>query len=133
MEEKSFEYFEAGIREALNHGRSTENDLRLCLSEIDRLRKRDETGKHAVEWYGSENQDFIAMEEMGELITALSHFRRGRVPSEAVCEEIADVLVALESMKYTYGEERIEQYVLQKKNRLLIRIGLDMAAQKSKP
>lgn len=104
-----------------------------CIHCLSKPTMKDETGRHAVEWYGSQNQDFIAMEEMGELITALSHFKRGRIPSEAVCEEIADVLVALESLKHTYGEDRVGDYFQQKKNRLIMRIGLEMATQKPKP
>jgi hypothetical protein len=90
---------------------------------------KDDTGKHAVQWYGQENQEMQAMEEMGELITALSHKRRGRIDNESVCEEIADVLLALESLKFSFGEDKVNEYLAMKKQRLMIRIGVEMAAK----
>ena len=43
-------------------------------------------------------------EEVGELMTAMSHFKRGRIPIEEVIEEIIDVEIALEMMRVLFDK-----------------------------
>lgn len=69
-----------------------------------------ETAKKAVHKYGNNYQVDIAIEECSELIEALCHHRRNKVSPEKVCEEIADVALALESLKHIFSEFVIKYY-----------------------
>jgi phosphoribosyl-ATP pyrophosphohydrolase len=58
--------------------------------------------------WGIRDQQDMAQEECGELIVAINHERRGRVPSEKVLEEIADVIFMCDELMYIYGFEDAE-------------------------
>ena len=63
--------------------------------------------------FGVENQVSMIIEECGELILAISHYRRGRVNSNAVIEEIVDVTIMIEQARLIYdptGEKFGEIY-----------------------
>lgn len=64
-----------------------------------------ETCRIAVETFGKESQTRMAVEEMGELLTALNHYRRGKCTTKAVQEAIADVLICAEQLACIYGYE----------------------------
>jgi len=49
--------------------------------------------KKASKLWSETFQKDMAQEEAGELIIAISHYRRGRVEISAVLEEVADVLI----------------------------------------
>lgn len=72
----------------------------------------------AVSAWGIVAQTDLAIEEMGELIVAINHYRRGRVGIEAVQEEIADVIIAMNQMKMMYGASGVEAIFNQKIERL---------------
>lgn len=57
----------------------------------------------ALQTYGSDAQVFQLVEEVGELLVAVNHFRRGRVGPEVVAGEIADVLNMLEQLRMVIG------------------------------
>lgn len=58
----------------------------------------------AVEKYGKENQMRMLQEECGELIVATSHYIRKREYAEdEVVEELADVLIMCEQIKFALG------------------------------
>jgi NTP pyrophosphatase (non-canonical NTP hydrolase) len=44
-------------------------------------------------------------EEVGELLVAMNHHRRGRADEMKVCEEIADVLLLLRMLAYLFSKE----------------------------
>jgi NTP pyrophosphatase (non-canonical NTP hydrolase) len=48
---------------------------------------------------GERHQVDLAIEEMGELIVALNHLRRGRCGVDKVAEEIADVKLMLKQLE----------------------------------
>lgn len=52
--------------------------------------------------FGIENQTSMIMEECSELILAISHFRRKRVKSESIMEEVVDVTIMLEQARLIY-------------------------------
>ncbi len=79
-------------------------------------------GKKAVEFYGSDYQIDICIEECAELIQALCHYKRKRSNKEEVCEEIADIYVALLSARQIFPEETIDDLFEKKSERLLRRI-----------
>lgn len=62
-------------------------------------------------------------EEMGELLVAMNHNRRGRVDKEKVCEEAADVMLLLRLLAFILKEEyTIEDIMDQKAKRFGTRV-----------
>ena len=56
--------------------------------------------KMAVDTYGKESQINQAFEEMGELMVAINHWRRGRATKADVFSEIADVIIMCDQLCY---------------------------------
>ena len=77
----------------------------------------------AVSHYGKEHQKKKAVEEMGELITALSREQDGRATEHDVITEIADVSILMCQLMEIYGPERVQQEIERKQLRLMRRIG----------
>lgn len=73
---------------------------------------------HAINHFGVDHQIDKAVEEMGELITALSRRRLERSHREDIAEEIADVLIVANQLRIIYGGELVDQLIDQKLNRL---------------
>ncbi|MDX2494426.1 MAG: antitoxin [Desulfuromusa sp.] len=72
--------------------------------------------------WGEEAQYDQAVEECAELITALKHFRRGKVNQQAVIDELADVTLMLGQLTWMFGTEQVDEAVknkLEKLNQLL--------------
>lgn len=72
--------------------------------------------------WGEDAQYDQAVEECAELITALKHFRRGKVDQQAVIDELADVTLMLGQLSWMFGTELVEESVqkkLKKLNKLL--------------
>lgn len=64
----------------------------------------------ALERYGREAQEDMAIEEMGELIVAIMHLRRERIAVRELAEEIADVEIMLMQLKTAHDiHELVEQ------------------------
>ncbi|WP_230311965.1 MazG nucleotide pyrophosphohydrolase domain-containing protein [Turicibacter sanguinis] len=59
--------------------------------------------RKAVETFGAELQQMVAIEEMGELLQAISKRARGKDNRDNLAEEIADVEIMLEQLKHCYG------------------------------
>ena len=76
----------------------------------------------AISVYGAVAQTDMAIEEMGELIVAINHYRRGRVGMDAVQEEIADVMIAMQQLAMIYGEIGVDIFITKKSQRLEQRI-----------
>ena len=72
----------------------------------------------AVDIYGTEAQIWMAIEEMSELLNAISKHRRDRVNREDICEEIADVSIMMIQLAYIFGVEDVNDYLEQKIDRL---------------
>ena len=58
--------------------------------------------KRAVDTFGPEHQTMKAVEEMGELMAALVQYNDGRVSSEDVMTEIADVMIMMEQLAFIF-------------------------------
>ncbi len=72
--------------------------------------------------WGEDAQYDQMVEECAELITALKHFRRGKVDQQAVIDELADVTLMLGQLTWMFGTEAVEESVqkkLEKLNKLL--------------
>lgn len=76
----------------------------------------------AVRHYGPEHQKRKAVEEMGELITALSREQDGRATPEQVITEIADVHLMIRQLMIIYGLDVCLKEYDRKQRRLLRRI-----------
>jgi len=61
---------------------------------------KSQTYKKAKEIWGVELQIDVLIEELGELIVAISHYKRGRGNKEEILEEIVDVTIMNEQIRY---------------------------------
>ena len=95
----------------------------MKASEFELLQK-------AISVYGAVAQTDMAIEEMGELIVAINHYRRGRVGMDAVKEEIADVMIAMKQLAMIYGEAGVEIFIEKKMHRLEQRLTIHEAKYK---
>ncbi len=68
--------------------------------------------------WGEDAQYDQAVEECAELITALKHFRRGKVDQQAVIDEVADVTLMLGQLTWMFGTELVEASVQKKLKKL---------------
>ncbi len=75
-----------------------------------------QTIEKAIEVFGTEEQFDMLVEELGELIVALNHYRRGRISLNKVLEEVIDVDIMLQQIEYmmhqgkmVYSDESISQ------------------------
>lgn len=78
--------------------------------------------KQAVETFGWESQIEMAIEECAELIDALCKLRRGRVGTDAVITEIADVQIMMEQLCHIFGFTNVANERVKKIARLKRRI-----------
>lgn len=83
-----------------------EKNDRLCLYDA------------AIAKWGVGAQKNMAYEEIGELLTALARDDRGRVTTEELLTELADVTIMCEQMAYILGFEDYEKEI----DRKLIRL-----------
>ena len=70
------------------------------------MRYREIYAKTISKW-GEKAQYDQAIEECAELIATLQHYARGKVDSEAVVSELADVFLMVGQLAYMFGEERL--------------------------
>ena len=76
----------------------------------------------AVKSYGSFHQTLKAMEEMGELTTALVKFKDGRVDYESVIDEIADATIMMFQLSLIFDKDKVEDRINEKLKRLEMRL-----------
>ena len=62
----------------------------------------------ALEYYGNNPQVDIAIEEMSELIKELLKNRRGEENRSMIADEMADVYIMLEQLKFIFGINETE-------------------------
>lgn len=84
---------------------------------LDLMQYRDLYQQAIAKW-GEEAQHDQAIEECAELIATLKHYRRNRVETEAVIEELADVFLMLGQLIYMFGEQRTNAAVCRKIDKL---------------
>ena len=72
----------------------------------------------AIARFGLKNQTDLAIEEMSELITALSHWHRNRIKGNAVCSEIADVIIMMRQLALYFGQDEVQAEIDRKLARL---------------
>lgn len=84
----------------------------------------------AVHHYGAEHQKKKAIEEMGELITAISREQDGRATPEQVITEIADVTIMMHQLAEIYGCDAVAKEINRKYRRLSRRMNKELKAKK---
>ena len=57
----------------------------------------------ALEYYGNDPQVDVAIEEMSELIKELLKNRRGKENRSMIADEMVDVYIMLEQLKFIFG------------------------------
>lgn len=82
------------------------------------------TLRKAIEKWGKVSQVEMVIEECSELITAIQHFKRGRVEPGKVAEEVADVLIMCMQLRLMVGEGSVDHFIRMKMFRLQERINL---------
>ena len=60
------------------------------------------TYQQAMEPWGVELQMNMVQEECGECVAAINRFRRGRIEESSMVEEIVDIYIMAEQMKFYY-------------------------------
>ena len=77
------------------------------------------TYEKAIKKYGVAMQTIVAIEELSELIQALTKSLRGFYNEENIAEEMADVKIMLEQLELMHNnKEAIQDYVKAKLKRL---------------
>lgn len=79
--------------------------------------------KAALDQWGEKAQIGMFIEEVGEALTAINHYDRGRIPLEELVEEFVDVFIMVSQMRYM--NEYLFDVILEKKvNRIRKKLGL---------
>ena len=135
-------------------GLSQEGDTALVLAELERM-KRDhaleilqqaeanrrireargirleKVARSAIACWGVEAQTAMVIEELAETIVAISHYQRGRVPSEEVASEIADAHITLAQLEAIVDIDAWP-FIEEKVARLEARIAKTLEARRAK-
>ena len=93
---------------------------------------KNELYKRVYKRWGLSLEIDMIVEECAELIVAISHWKRGRAQEGAIAEEIADVEIMCEQLRYIFGNEEIDAWKKVKLTRLEERIKQIEAANKKK-
>ena len=99
------------MRDILNNGTREEPLLRISERFAATLRR-------ASERWGRYSRPTKLIEECGELIVALSHWRLDRATNEQVLEELADVVICTLNMAQVLGFEDFLGVLKQKLNKM---------------
>lgn len=83
------------------------------------------SGIQAIEKWGEESQRNKAVEELGELITALMRYANGRGTKHDVVTEIADCYIMLDQLSHMFGERDVDKERIAKEARLIDRLAND--------
>jgi NTP pyrophosphatase (non-canonical NTP hydrolase) len=74
--------------------------------------------KKAIEKWGEDAQKEMLYEELGELITAVAQFKRGRTSHHDVMTELADVFIMVEQIATMMNYDDFEKELERKLTRL---------------
>ncbi|HEY5673606.1 MAG TPA: antitoxin [Malonomonas sp.] len=76
--------------------------------------QREHIYQATLEKWGEDAQYDQAVEECAELITALKHFRRGKIEKQSVIDELADVTLMLGQLTWMFGADEVEAAIKKK-------------------
>lgn len=80
--------------------------MKIVLDPIE-----DETLEANIAFHGRDFIEDLMTEEMGELLVAMNHFKRGRIGIEGVAEEIADVIIVAEQFSRFVGKDLVRKFI----------------------
>ena len=80
---------------------------------------------------GDEAQLALAQEECGELVAAVSQFRRGRIVKESLIEEVGDVLLTAVHAAMILGVEDVNLSMAKKVSRLKVMLEFNQSSIES--
>ena len=78
--------------------------------------------QQALTKWGPDAQINMAIEEAGELIVVLQHFKRNRATPTDVCSEIADIEIMAQQLRYIFGSTETDRQKVRRLDRLQGRI-----------
>jgi hypothetical protein len=81
-----------------------------------------ETFRLAVETWGPEAQTDMAVEELAELTVELQHLKRGRADRNDIIDEMADIRIMYEQLRWYFGPDFVDAQVREKMDRLRERL-----------
>ena len=84
--------------------------------------KKQDLYRQTIQRWGKEGQIDMFHEEVGELLSALNKYKRGRVPAKDVITEIADVQIMAEQLAEMFGSVAVYNEKLRKLDRLARRV-----------
>ena len=89
------------------------------------IEKYDDIFMKALQAWGGEAQENMAIEECSEFIKAVCKMRRGNGSEEFknLIDEIADVTIMMRQMAIVVGEDQVEERIAFKVDRLRERLG----------
>lgn len=102
-----------------------EEKMNTDAAEIIKERKRQDCTsicQDALMAYGNEAQIDMLCEEVGELLSAINKYRRGRCAKKDVVTEIADVEIMLRQMELIFGRAEVMEERQYKLSRLRQRL-----------
>ena len=76
------------------------------------------TYQRALTTFGFDRQADKTIEELGELITTLQHFRFKDAAPELVITELADVMIMCQQLACHFGIDKVQSEIIFKLNRL---------------
>ena len=82
----------------------------------------------ALNTYGITKQQWMLIEECGELLNAIAKSKRDRAGKDEIITELADVSIIIEQMAFFYGEEDFKE----ERERKLLRLKKRLAKHKEK-
>jgi NTP pyrophosphatase (non-canonical NTP hydrolase) len=87
--------------------------------------KDEEVYKEALKKWGLKAQVGMFIEEVGEALTAINHYDRGRIPIEELIEEFVDVSIMANQMRHI-NKETFDKIYKQKFNRVKRKLGIEV-------
>ena len=89
------------------------------------MKLNNEVFSGALEQWGLKAQIGMCIEEMGEALTAINHYDRGRIGVEELVEEFVDVYIMMSQMRFIH-QELFDTIFEQKVKRIRKKLGLEV-------
>lgn len=84
----------------------------------------EEVFKGALEQWGESAQIGMCIEEAGEMLAAINHYARGRIPQSELVEEFVDVYIMMSQMRFM-NREVFDRIYDEKVKKIRKKLGLD--------
>lgn len=105
------------------------DEIERLHNALNLINKYDSELQQALECFGSDSQMLMCIEECAELIHEITKSFRGRESN--IAEEVADVLLMARQISLIVGEEKVNQYMDLKIERLSARLEESSCIRKS--